>query len=131
MTRATRILVVDDDADFSAVLRDVLQDEGCTVLEAADGREGLRILHGGPLPHLILFDLRMPVMDGWQFHDELQREPGLAAIPVAVLSAISCARPCGAMHVLHKPIDLQNLLGLLHAIEAPGRPPPSGWPHLL
>jgi CheY-like chemotaxis protein len=131
MTRATQILVVDDDADFSAVLRDLLQDEGCTVREAADGREALRILHGGPLPHLILFDLRMPVMNGWQFHDELQREPALAAIPVAVLSAISCARPCGAMHVLHKPIDLQNLLGLLHAIEAPDRPPASGWPHLF
>jgi CheY-like chemotaxis protein len=129
MTRATRILIVDDDADFSAVLRDILQDEGCTVLEAADGREALGILQGGPLPHLILFDLRMPVMNGWQFHDELQREPALAAIPLAVLSAVSCARPSGDMHVLHKPIDLQNLLGLLQAIEAPDRPSASGWPH--
>ena len=129
MTRASRILIVDDDADFSAVLRDVLQDQGCTVLEAADGREALRILHGEPLPHLILFDLRMPVMNGWEFHEELQREPGLAAIPLAVLSAVSCARPGGNMHVLHKPIDLPNLLGLLHAIEAPDRPCASGWPH--
>jgi CheY-like chemotaxis protein len=128
MTRASRILIVDDDADFSAVLRDVLQDQGCTVLEAADGREALRILHGEPLPHLILFDLRMPVMNGWEFHDELQTEPGLAAIPLAVLSAVSCARPSGAMHVLHKPIDLQNLLRLLDAIDAPERPAASGWP---
>jgi CheY-like chemotaxis protein len=121
-------MIVDDDADFSAVLRDILRDEGCTVLEAADGREALRILHGEPLPHLILFDLRMPVMNGWEFHDALQREPDLAAIPLAVLSAVSCARPSGAMHVLHKPIDLQNLLGLLQAIEAPDRPSASGWP---
>ena len=42
------------------------------MLEAADGREALRILHGGPLPHLILFDLRMPVMNGWQFHDAIE-----------------------------------------------------------
>jgi CheY-like chemotaxis protein len=122
MTRATRILIVDDDADFSAVMRDVLEDQGCTVQGAADGSEALRVLRGGPLPHLILFDLRMPGMNGWEFYDELQREPGLAAVPLAVLSAVSCARPGGAMHVLHKPIDLPNLLGLLHAIEAPDQP---------
>jgi CheY-like chemotaxis protein len=124
MTRATRILIVDDDVDFSAAMRDLLEDQGCTVLDAADGSEALRILRGGPLPHLILFDLRMPGMNGWEFHDELQREPRLAAVPLAVLSAVSCARPSGDMHVLHKPIDLPNLLGLLHAIEAPDQPPP-------
>jgi CheY-like chemotaxis protein len=122
MEHASRILVVDDDAEFRAVLRQVLEAEGCVVSEAPDGRTALSILRSTVLPHLILLDLMMPVMNGWDFHAELQKDPSLAAIPVAVLSAVGQMRPFGAMHELHKPIDLPNLLGLLQAIEAPERP---------
>ena len=122
MAHASRILIVDDDDDFRATLREVLEDEGCTVREAAEGRTALALLRGNPLPHLILLDLMMPVMNGWDFHAELQKDPALAVIPVAVFSAVSRMRPCGPMHELHKPVDLPNLLGLLHALEAPDEP---------
>ena len=122
MGRATRILIVDDEADFRAALRQVLEDEGCTVNEAADGRMALAVLRNDTRPHLILLDLRMPVMNGWDLYKELQEDPALATIPIAVLSAVAPLRPSGSMHVLNKPIDLPNLLGLLHAIEAPDRP---------
>jgi len=80
------------------------------------------MLRSTALPHLILLDLMMPVMNGWDFHAEMQKDPSLAAIPVAVLSAVGRMRPFGAMHELHKPIDLPNLMGLLHAINVPDRP---------
>ena len=122
MEHASRILIVDDDVEFRGVLREVLEDEGCAVSEAPEGKTALSILRSAALPHLILLDLMMPVMNGWDFHAEMQKDPSLAAIPVAVLSAVGRMRPFGAMHELHKPIDLPNLMGLLHAIEAPDRP---------
>jgi CheY-like chemotaxis protein len=122
MERATRILIVDDDDEFCATLRDVLELEGCTVTEAAHGEKALTVLRNTALPHLIFLDLLMPVMNGWQLYAELQREPAFAVIPVAVLSAVADLRPEGFMHVLNKPVDLPNLLGLLHAVYAPGRP---------
>jgi len=122
MGHASRVLIVDNDADFRAVLREVLEDEGCAVSEAADGKRALDMLRSTTLPHLILLDLMMPVMNGWDFHAEMQKDPSLAAIPVAVLSAVGRMRPFGAMHELHKPIDLPNLMGLLHAINVPDRP---------
>ena len=122
MGHASRVLIVDNDADFRAVLREVLEDEGCAVSEAADGKRALDMLRSTALPHLILLDLMMPVMNGWDFHAEMQKDPSLAAIPVEVLSAVGRMRPFGAMHELHKPIDLPNLMGLLHAINVPDRP---------
>jgi CheY-like chemotaxis protein len=118
MTRATHILIVDDDDDFREALRCVLEAEGCTVYEAQDGKVALGILVD-VVPHLILLDLRMPVMNGWELYAELQKDPALAAIPVGVLSSVSGERPFGPMHVLNKPVDLPNLLSLLDAIDAP------------
>lgn len=122
MDRATQILIVDDDPEFRATLRGVLEAEGCTVREAGDGKAALEALKDGPLPQLILLDLMMPVMNGWAFYAEVQRDRARAAIPIAVLSGVGQMRPFGAMHELHKPVDLPNLLGLLNAIEDPGRP---------
>ena len=118
MGRATHILIVDDDDDFREALRGVLEAEGCTVYEAADGNAALAILVCF-VPHLILFDLQMPGMNGWDLYTELQKDATLAAIPLGVLSSAAHKRPAGAMHVLNKPIDLPNLLGLLRAIDAP------------
>jgi CheY-like chemotaxis protein len=119
MARANRILIIDDDDDFREALRGVLEAESCTVYDAADGKAALSILQR-VLPQLILLDLQMPGMNGWDLYAELQKDATLAAIPLAVLSAAAHKRPAGAMHVLHKPIDLPNLLGLLRLIEEPG-----------
>jgi len=118
MARATSILIIDDDDDFREALRGVLEAEGCAVYEAADGKTALGILRN-VVPHLILFDLNMPGMSGWDLYAELQKDTALAAIPIGVLSASAHTRPTGSMHVLNKPIDLPNLLGLLRAIDAP------------
>jgi CheY-like chemotaxis protein len=116
------MLIVEDDADFRGLLRALLEEEGCLVTETSDGKTALGILRSAAAPHLVVFDLMMPVMNGWEFYAETQNDSALAAIPVAVLSSVGQMRPLGAMHELHKPIDLPNLLGLLHAIEAPDQP---------
>ncbi len=80
------ILVVDDDADARARLRTVLQRNGWSVAEAADGQQALDMVLHAP-PQLILLDLTMPVMDGFSFLHELRNRPGVSDIPVVVLSA--------------------------------------------
>jgi CheY-like chemotaxis protein len=89
MERATRILIVDDDADFREALRQVLEEEGCAVQEAADGKIALAVLRSDAPPHLILLDLRMPVMNGWDLYAALQKDRVLATIPIAILGSRS------------------------------------------
>jgi PAS domain S-box-containing protein len=83
---ARRALVVDDDAELRQLLRDLLAKEGWEVDAAADGREALARL-AGPPPGLILLDLLMPGMDGFEFLAELQREEVGNSAPVVVLTA--------------------------------------------
>jgi CheY-like chemotaxis protein len=112
-TRAS-ILIVEDDADLREALSQVLRDEGYEVLGAAHGREALDRLRGGRRPCLILLDLTMPVMNGWQFRAEQRDDPELASIPVIVLSAgqdLSAQMPVlGLREYIRKPIRLESLL---------------------
>ena len=109
------MLVVDDDAAFRRVLRDVLEDQGCFVVEAGDGRFALDILHS-VRPNLVLIDVCMPFMDGFQLRAALDRDPQLSAIPVVLLSGHALPPPPG-LAVLRKPIDLAALVSILDALE--------------
>lgn len=80
------ILIVDDDADNLGVAAEYLQFVGLTVRTATDGVEGMKVLEAFT-PHLILMDLSMPNMDGWQMLKEIRANPKFAAIPVLALTA--------------------------------------------
>ena len=82
------LLIVEDDVDIRDALADLASVEGFQVDTAANGREALRHLALGPRPHLILLDLLMPEMNGWQFRQCQLRDPSIADIPVVVLSAM-------------------------------------------
>lgn len=87
-----RILVVDDDCDLREILGMALEDEGYEVLLARDGAEALRQLREATEPpELIFLDLRMPVMNGWEFLEEQRRDPKIAAVPVVIITADSSA----------------------------------------
>jgi two-component system chemotaxis response regulator CheY len=103
-----RILVVDDDTAIRESLRDVLADAGYDVVAAADGRQALGMMT--PRPSLMLVDLMMPELDGWELIDELQRTAPLADIPICVLSAMTSHAPPKVSAVLSKPVDLDRLL---------------------
>jgi CheY-like chemotaxis protein len=109
------ILVVDDDADIREVLSEVLTEAGHAVVTASNGLEGLEVLRRGRTPCLVLLDLMMPVMDGYVFIETQRRDPSLASIPVAVITAgrqIEHER-LGNAELLPKPIRLPHLLSLI------------------
>jgi len=81
------VLLVNDDPDTSEALRMILQCDGHEVEWAADGREALKMLHDGLRPGIIVLDLMMPVMDGFEFRYEQLKDSDIADIPVVVCSA--------------------------------------------
>ena len=108
------VMVVEDDYAIRETLRELLEDEGYHVTPAANGAEALARLRSDGNPQLILLDLMMPVMDGWQFRRAIERDPELAHIPVIVISADhGLDQKAGALHVqgyLPKPFELDQLL---------------------
>jgi DNA-binding response OmpR family regulator len=111
-----RVLVVDDDPDILDALSEILEVEGYDVQRARNGREALQRLEQS-LPDLVLLDLMMPVMDGWEFARSLA--PG-ARPPIIVLSAdrnVSAkAKEIGALGWLAKPFELSELLEAVRSV---------------
>ena len=107
------ILVVEDDVTTRHALTRILARQGYSVTGAANGREAIDRLRA-VAPDLILLDLMMPVMDGWEFRREQRQDPTLAAIPVVVLSADGSAgqkaEVLEADGYLQKPVELDTLL---------------------
>ncbi|HKD43173.1 MAG TPA: response regulator [Myxococcaceae bacterium] len=112
------ILVVDDDPDILEALSEILESEGFAIRQARNGQEALEILETVS-PNLILLDLMMPVMDGWEFAEKMRRRVDWSQIPVIVLSADrnigGRARELGALGYLAKPFELSALLSLVQS----------------
>jgi len=110
-----RILVVDDEPDLVAVLRLGLQMEGFEVLEAADGADGLRRAREDK-PDLMLLDLMLPKMDGYQVCRELKFDSRYKRIPILILSARPgdqdrrLALEMGADDFIRKPYEMKELV---------------------
>ncbi len=105
------IVLVEDDEGIRETMAALLEDEGFVVLQAANGEEGLERMRAAGDPCLVLLDLWMPVMNGWQMLAELRRDPALARVPVVVISAAGdLPAPDGAAAFLRKPIRLETLL---------------------
>jgi len=108
------ILVVEDDHDMRATLAAVLQAEGFVVVQAGNGHDALLMLRQGLRPCLILLDLMMPLMNGWQFIVERTKDSELANLPVVVMSANAIGGlPVPAADFLAKPMRLQALLAVV------------------
>jgi CheY-like chemotaxis protein len=127
MASSGYILIVEDDDDIREALTQILELEGYQVREAVNGREALDISAQQPTPSLILLDLMMPVMDGWQFRSEQMKDPVLSKVPVVVISADASVHEkvasFGAASVLPKPISLDRLLRAVESLYP--RPQPS------
>jgi CheY-like chemotaxis protein len=123
------ILIVDDDADIREALRGLLEEEGYEIVEASQGREALDLLRRAEVrPALVLLDLMMPLMDGWQLRARLRQDPELASIPIVIMTAhagviraVQDIQP--PTPVLAKPLDVGQLLDLVASYykdEPPG-----------
>ncbi len=107
MADRASVLVVDDDQAIREIVAEVLRDEGYRVVCAENGKQALHELEGEKHPDLVLLDLMMPVMSGWEVLEEIQANEHLSRIPVVVVSAMGAP---GVREHLAKPIDLQRLL---------------------
>jgi CheY-like chemotaxis protein len=106
------IFVVDDDPDLREVLGDLLQDEGYEPFLFPNGQTALELLREGARPLLILLDLMMPEMNGWQFREEQLRDASLRDIPVVVMTASTGfdAAALRASEILKKPVGIEEIL---------------------
>jgi len=108
------ILVVEDDIDIRADLTEVLRERGYDVFAAGDGSSALQHLKEAGPPGLILLDLTMPVMNGWDFRKIQLRDPELAEVPVVILSGNEgIAMEAANMHAagyIQKPYSLESLV---------------------
>lgn len=132
------VLLIEDNADIRETLADILQFEGFEVWSAANGRAALLLLESVPtLPHVIILDLKMPVMSGSEFRGKLREHPTWQSVPVVVCSgtldpdALRGMEPLAGS--LRKPVEIPDLLALLATccsapppIPTPAAPPKAG-----
>lgn len=109
------VLLVEDNDDLREMMALALQLGGHEVWPARHGREALALLHARPRPSLILTDLMMPVMNGWELRAALRGDPDLADVPVVAVSAVSAEHllRLDGMEFLPKPIDIDRLLDVV------------------
>jgi CheY-like chemotaxis protein len=112
---ANEILVVDDAEEMREMAASILEAHGYLVREAENGRDAIAWLRGAPhLPALVLLDLEMPVMDGWEFLHRLRRSARWSEIPVLVMSGVDETRLPRGVPSLPKPSTAQ---ALTHAVD--------------
>ncbi|WPU63764.1 response regulator [Peredibacter starrii] len=113
MNQCKRILIVDDDPNIREALKEYLEFEGYEVRVAGNGQEALALLKINEKPCLILLDLMMPVMNGWEFARAAALDAGISQIPIVVTSAfIDKVEDIKARGLLSKPLDMEQLMGL-------------------
>ena len=100
------------------MMREILEANGYSVAVACDGKDALEQLDHLTGVCLILLDLVMPVMNGWDFYAQLQAQPAFAQVPVVVQSSTTAKAPAGVTRVLQKPVGYTRLLSVVHELCA-------------
>jgi CheY-like chemotaxis protein len=118
-----RVLVVEDEPDVREPVAQLLAVAGFEVAAAANGLEALRLARSSP-PDVIVLDLMMPVMNGWEFRRAQRADPALAAIPVVVVSASTPTPDLGPISHVAKPYELPALLRALDLVAGAREPAP-------
>lgn len=113
VTANRTILVVDDDPASIDSLTEILAGEGYAIATAKNGKDALKHLRGAPLPQLIILDLFMPEMDGWEFRREQLKDSKLKDIPVVVMTGASVYAGIDANVIVHKPLDVDRFVSLV------------------
>jgi CheY-like chemotaxis protein len=113
-SRKAIVLLVEDDTDTRESIRNVLVDEGYKVVGVTNGQEAIDYLYKRERPDIIFLDLMMPIMNGWQFLQERQKNVLFQKIPVVVVSAIKFQPETGIDqgHYLPKPLELSQVLNM-------------------
>jgi len=115
---ASSVLVVDDDPNLVRLMSKFLKLEGFAPVPAGNGEEALAYLRSGGDASVILLDLRMPVMDGWTFRQAQRQDPGIANIPIVVLSGVEPERldELEAAASFNKPVSFPEVVGVVRRL---------------
>jgi two-component system, chemotaxis family, chemotaxis protein CheY len=116
---ACSVLLVEDNEDLRETLADSLRADGYAVATACDGAEALEALRVGALPAVLVTDLMMPVMSGWELVSRLRRDDRFGALPIIVITAAGSASVPGSDALLRKPLRIGDLVGAIERL-APG-----------
>jgi CheY-like chemotaxis protein len=113
-------LVVDDDPNIRKMIIAALRREGYAFAEAPNGKEALEIMRAQPHPSVVVLDLMMPIVSGWEVLQERENDPELRQIPVIIVSAtrapeIATAVDKGICAFLPKPFDISALSALVRS----------------
>ena len=120
MANKKRVMIVDDDKDIITSLKVLLESNGYKVYSYTDGHECIKALRNGKKPTLIILDIMMPVMSGWEIQRRLQENPDWDSIPIVFLSARSTDtakemyEQYGIDYIL-KPFDIKEFLSKINA----------------
>ncbi|HEY4730602.1 MAG TPA: response regulator [Myxococcales bacterium] len=120
-TERRDVLIVDDDPDIRDAVGECLRYEGYDVHSAADGRDALDRLEYGLRPAVILLDLMMPVLNGFDVLEALKSRPEWKSIPVVIVSAnrgYEAEDLSGAVSILRKPVNVDRLLAAVEQAVA-------------
>ena len=123
--RTKAVMVVEDNTAIREGLTSLLEEEGHQVIAVANGLEALEQLRWGNKPCLILLDLRMTVMTGWEFRAQQKQDPALAAIPVIAITAHAMvgdretALAAGCSECLIKPYEIVDLVRVVERFVGP------------
>ena len=107
------VLIVEDEEDLRELMSDALQLRGYKVVTAEEGTDALRKIEDIGRPCVILLDLLMPGMNGWEFFERVRERPELESVPVVVYSSASSRAPAGATRVLQKPLAFERLVSIV------------------
>jgi CheY-like chemotaxis protein len=108
------ILIVEDEPALRSLLAELLSSRGYTVAMSENGEEAVSYLNTNPAPRLILLDLMMPVMNGWELRDNMLANPKWREIPVAILSALDdVPRALKFVAYIGKPVDVGRLFAVV------------------
>jgi CheY-like chemotaxis protein len=129
-TNQRTVLLVDDDPAIVDGVTDFLREEGFEVVSASNGAEALSLLRSGVAADVILLDVMMPLMDGWDFRATQLADPALRAIPIVVITACGFApetirQQFHAYDVFAKPLELSQFLQALRDVCGLGTSEPS------
>jgi CheY-like chemotaxis protein len=113
------VLVIEDEEELREMMRDALELNGYTVVTAEHGQDALTKLDDLKNVCLVILDLLMPVMSGWDFVDKMRQRSEFAAIPVVVHSSAPGPAPAGVTRVLQKPMLFDRLLAVVREYCSP------------